>query len=187
MDLMHKILASSIVVMACAAAAPVLAGDGSVRVVPVDGAHWQAGAGLPDPDKRSDIGIVQDVVDAGHTEVAILHHLEGAPGSALHELAFFSSTPVGIDPCWKIGLTAVDGSVRVLHLTLDSARNDGNIPPPVGDFAPFTRWSWSFTIPADATINWVSLQVDAGGSAPPTPSRVSFDGFAVNGAALRTP
>lgn len=187
MKTMRKSMIAMAAAWALTGALPALAGDGSVRVVPVDGAHWKAGAGLPDPNRSSNIGLVQDVIAAGHTEVAILHHLEGAPGSALNGLAFASQTPNGIDPCWKIGITTVDGSVRVLHLTLDSARNEGQLPPPTGDFAPFTRWSWSFTLPADATINWVSLQVDAGQQPPPVGDRVAFDGFAVNGAALSTP
>jgi hypothetical protein len=191
---MRKILVSVVAALGLASVTMLAATPASAvppathdRVVPVRGAHWQAGTGLPDATGRSALGLVQDVSSAGHTEVARLQGLTGAPGSALTRLEVSSSTPSGIDPCWKVGVTAVDGSVGVLHLTLDSAREEGTDPSPTPDLAPFTRWSWTFSIPADSTISFVSLQVDAGQQAPAPGARVAFDRFAVDGAPITTP
>ncbi len=155
------------------------------RVVPLDGAHWQAGAGFPDTTGQSSLGLVQTPLDIGdtHTPVAEIKHL---PGSVT-ELGFAAQTPNGINPCWLVGITNPDGSTSTLHLTTDSARIVNELPPPGGDSAPYVQWTWSLSLPAGAVVTSATAEVMTGLTPPPTDQRVAFDRFTVDGSVIPTP
>lgn len=152
-------------------------------VVPLDSAHWVAGAGLPDSTGQSELGLVQVAPTApdSHTLVASIQHLP----SSVTELGVAAQTPSGIDPCWKVGVIGADGSTFTLHLTTDSAQmvvvSSGG-----GDVAPFIQWTWSLNLPSGDRVTSAAAEAM---SDPSTSSggQVSFDGFSVNGQTISNP
>jgi hypothetical protein len=154
-------------------------------VVPLDGAHWLAGAGFPDATGQSSLGLVQDVAPVGdtHTRVAEIQHV---PGSVT-QLGFAAQTPNGINPCWMVGITNPDGSTSTLHLTTDSARIVSDVPPPPGDSAPYIQWTWSIELPPGAVVTSATAEVMTDQAPPPVAARVAFDRFSVNGQLIGTP
>jgi len=152
-------------------------------VVPLDGAHWQAGAGLPDGTSQSDVGLVQLAPPTADTHVR-LGYIDHVPGS-LTELGFTTQTPSGINPCWKVGVTNSDGSTFTLHLTTDSAQMVTEVPPG-GDLAPVVQWTWTLNLPAGDHVTSATAEVMTD-SAPSTGGQVTFDDFTVNGSPVGTP
>jgi hypothetical protein len=155
------------------------------KVMPLDGAHWQAGAGFPDPTGQSALGLVQDAPLAADTHMPVAE-IQHVPGSVT-ELGFASQVPNGINPCWMVGITNPDGSTSTLHLTTDSAQIVSEGPPPPGDVAPYIQWSWSITLPPGAVVTSARAEVMSGQQPPPGNDRVAFDRFSVNGDLIATP
>lgn len=155
------------------------------KVVPLDGAHWQAGAGFPDASGESSLGLVQTPPSTPdtHTQMAEIQHVPGA----VTELGFASQVPNGINPCWMVGITNPDGSTSTIHLTTDSARIVSDGPPPPGDVAPYIQWSWSISLPPGAVVTSATAEVMSAQNPPLTSDRVAFDRFSVNGQVIGTP
>lgn len=154
------------------------------QVVPVDGAHWLAGAGLPNPPAQSDTGLVQAVDSVGHTDVARLR-LSPYPGGHLTQLGVAAQTPNGINPCWLVGVANPDGSTATLHLTTDSAVLTGESASSDSDIAPFLTWSWSLNLPDGSTVTSIDLEVMTAQAPPLSGVQVAFDHFSVDGSVLR--
>lgn len=163
-----------------AAASPALAINPTPEppmIIPVDGAHWQAGVGLSDPSNSSALGLVQQGPTTAdtHVLVASLKHLP----ATLTEIGLTSQTPSGIDPCWKVGVVSPDGQTFTLHLTTDSATVTA-VGGTGGDFAPFFQWTWNLNIPAGDHISSATAEVMTD-QAPSQGGQVVFDEFTVNG------
>jgi hypothetical protein len=151
-------------------------------IVPLDGAHWQAGAGLPD-GSASNVGLVQVGPTTADTHVRV-GYIQHVPAS-LTELGFTSQTPSGIDPCWKVGVTGPDGTTFTLHLTTDGARGVSETPPG-GDLAPIVQWTWTLNVPAGDRVTSATVEVMTD-NAPSAGGQVTFDDFTVNGSPVRQP
>jgi hypothetical protein len=168
-----------------AVAAPLPAGatppptNDSIGVVPLDGAHWQAGAGLPDANGNAQVGMVQSADTLGHIDVAQIKGFDGLPTSALGSLGFaVAPLPGGIEPCWKVLLTNPDGTQTTVHVVPNSdTRGITRTPLDSG----WTQWTWTpGTLPA-GTIDQISVGVMVGQQPPPVGDRVTFDNFTANG------
>jgi hypothetical protein len=171
------VLAVAVPLPAGATVPPV--GD-SIGVVPLDGAHWQAGAGLPDANGNAGVGMVQTADTLGHVDVARIRGFDGLPSSALSSLGFaVAPLPSGIEPCWKVLVTNSDGTQVTVHVVASSDAR-GITATRIGD-SGWTQWTWSpGTLPA-GTIDQVSVGVMVNQQPPPTNDRVGFDNFTANG------
>lgn len=151
-------------------------------IIPLDGAHWQAGAGLPD-STPSDVGLVQLAPTAPDTHV-LVGYIQHVPAS-LTELGFTAQTPNGINPCWKVGVTNSDGVTFTLHLTTDSAQMVSETPPG-GDFAPITQWTWTLNLPAGDQVTSATVELMTG-DASGAGGQATLDDFTVNGSPVSAP
>lgn len=147
-------------------------------IIPVDGAHWQAGVGLTDPSNSSALGLVQQgpTTPDTHVLVASLKHLP----TTLTEIGLTSQTPSGINPCWKVGVVSPDGRTFTLHLTTDGASLTTVGGGTGGDFAPFFQWTWNLNLPAGDQVTSATAEVMTDQS-PSAGGQIVFDEFTVNG------
>jgi hypothetical protein len=154
------------------------AGGRSFGVVPLDGAHWQAGAGLPDAQGNAQLGMVQTATTLGHVDVARIRGFDGLSTSALSSLGFaVAPLPGGIEPCWKVLLTNPDGTQTTVHVV---ASTDERGITAVALGGGWTQWTWTpGTLPA-GTIDQVVIGVMVN-EIPPLGDQVAFDNFTANG------
>jgi hypothetical protein len=167
-------------VLAFSALTPLAASaDRTFNVVPLDGAHWQAGVGLVDASGNGQVGLLQTVTTAGHTDVAQLNGFDRQPTSALHSVGFaVGLLPNGINPCWLIEFTGPDGTQGMVHVIASADRSDMTRTDLGGGF---TQWTWTpRTLPA-GTIDRVVIGLMAATTPSPDTGPVAFDDFSANG------
>jgi hypothetical protein len=160
-----------------AVATPMPAGaDVPIGMVPLDGAHWQAGAGLPDANGNASVGMVQTADGSvAHIDVARVRGFDRLSTSALTSLGFaVGPLPSGIEPCWKVLLTNPDGTEMTVHVDA-STDTRGITATALG--GGWTQWTWTPTLPA-GTITEV---IDGVMTTPGNAGQVAFDNFTANG------
>lgn len=147
-----------------------------IRVVPVDGGHWQSGVGLPGSRGNADQALVR-VVDGSddHPEVAAITGLEGEDTSALESFGFtVAGEDVGIIPCVRVAFTDALGNQGELMFTRRTMRSEPSRTP------GWTVYTFDTGLPPGATIEEIEIGVHSE-SNPPDPVRVLFDDVMVNG------
>ena len=152
-----------------------------VRLIPVDGAHWEAEAGLP----ASQI-LVQDIgtstpPDPVHVGVAAVAGLEGEPTSNVSVLGFaVGELPGGIIPCVRVGYTDPDGNPTelMLHPLDERTGQTGADWTATPSRTGWTTYTYTGELP-EGTITGLEVQV-AVEVQPPDPVRVEFDNVQVN-------
>jgi hypothetical protein len=155
------------------------------RVVlrPVAPAYWQPFAGLPDSFGLLNEALVSRVTTAGMPRVARIVGLQGQPTSVLGTVSFAVRTlPGGIEPCWDVAYKNPNGSTGNLMVNPVTRSTDfvtTNPPEPIRG-TDFIKWTWNVHLPADTTINTLTIGVDVA-SNPRDPIRVAFDNIALAG------
>ena len=165
-----------------AAGAPAAGASGlptgqSIGVVPLDGAHWKAGAGLSDARGNASVGLTQTVDGSvREVDVAAIRGLEGSPSSSVTRLGFaVRGLPSGIDPCWKVVITNPDGAQVTVELEGNSDAR-GVTQTDLG--GGWTQWTFTTELP-QGTINTIDLHLDVVSLSLVTDT-VAFDNFTVN-------
>lgn len=143
------------------------------KLHPVDGGHWQGGAGLPDRRGLAAQGLVGDVAWGDpHRESATITGWGGAPTSELESLGFaVTGSAAGIIPCIKVTYVAGDGSVReAMFMEPRRAAPD--------EVAGWTVHQFDVALP-EGTISGIDLGVHID-AMDPTNARLLFDNVTVN-------
>ena len=157
-----------------------------IRLVPVDGAHWQAKAGLPDRQGMASQALVLDIGEQAppepiHVGVASLRGYVGQPTSALDVVGFaVTQRPGWIIPCIRIAFTDVEGRAGEVMLHAGSRRDEG-VTWTEARTGEWTTYATSPQLP-EGTLTAIELQVevlDVGEQGPPDPVRVAFDNVQV--------
>jgi len=151
------------------ASAPPAAGAPPIGLHPIDGAHWQAGSGLPDARGHARNALVR-VIDGSddHPEVAAITGLRGTSTADLGSLGFtVAGDEAGIIPCIKVAYADAHGVRRETMITSRAMRAEAATEP------GWTRYSFDGALPA-GTIETIELgahdeiRVDApDGNGPP--------------------
>jgi hypothetical protein len=167
------------------------------RLVPIDGAHWQRGAGLPDARGAQSQGLVRHVatcrglldalfdsscrlLDLGvpaarrHVEAGAVLGYRGRPTTDLGTMHGFAvrELPAGIIPCIRIAYTTTAGERGETMVTTDRMRAE-----PIPDRPDWTAYSFSGALP-EGTIDEIEIGAHVEGS-PPDPVRLTFDNIRI--------
>ncbi|MHB8694580.1 MAG: hypothetical protein ACYDHH_25360 [Solirubrobacteraceae bacterium] len=156
-----------------------------IKLSPVDGAHWQGQAGLPDTRGNANQALVSPSIDSstplGELPVGTIRGVDGLPTSVLGSVGFAvpDGLPSGIEPCWLVGFTDPSGNPSSFMLMTGGSVDSRGLRA-TGSPAPgWTSYAYSGPFPA-GTITSATFGVHVI-SDPPNPIRVAFDNITATG------
>jgi hypothetical protein len=179
--LKNRLMVAVVSAVGVTALAPITtasAGDGSVKLHPVGGAHWQGQVGLPDGQGNANQGLVVPVAPDSASELTagILTGLDGMPTSDLGSLSFATrALPGGIEPCWTVAFIDPDGTPGTI--SLDPSNRDQVHATELG--GGWTQYSF-MPLPDTGKITSVTIGLDVTVN-PPAQDSIVLDNLTVAG------
>ena len=157
----------------------------SVKLSPLDGAHWQGQQGVISqdaPDVR-DVGVqglVGPRLGGPNIRVAALSGFEGRLMSSLAAFGFAAYLPSGIIPCVRVGFLNTAGVENFIEVEPGSRTGAGLTPELINDRPGWVQFTFNGELP-EGTITGITLNTEPSNinADPPNITPVRFDNVSV--------